>query len=49
MVHVGGYQGYVEGCSVQRGVQYKFKAFINYHSHMNHDIPQCTHDISPMY
>ena len=49
MAHVEGYHEYIGGCSVHWGFQYKSKAFINLLPHLNHDIPQCTYGIPPMY
>ena len=34
-----GYHEYIRRCSVNRGFQYKSKAFTNLLCHMNHDIP----------
>ena len=57
MMHVGDimidscgeYHEYIGGCSVHRDFQYTSKSFINLLPHMNHDMPRCTHGISPMY
>ena len=49
MIHVGRYHEYIGGCPVDRGFQYKSKAFISLFPHMNHDISPMFSWYPPMY